>query len=208
MKTKKEIEKRRLKIFLILAGIFVLVSSVLFLIPFKYEASLFYDVKEPYTITESYLDKEPYKFQEVYIDYEPVEYDVLERSYRNYFWTSGCDVWINIQNIDDVGGYFSIDFDVTTSKGNYKTTSKRYFISGGSTQYFVVSFEGDYKKSDYDVNYPKKEVTKIKIVTKYKEVTKYRTVTKYKTIQEERQISKRDTLFNMIRGKTQYAFYE
>ncbi len=192
----KNKDNKGLKIFLILAGIFVLVSLVLFLIPFKYEASLFYNVQEPYEV------KEPYQVQETYTDYEDIEYKVLEKSYYNYFWTSGCDVWVVMQNIDNFGGYFSVDFDVTTSKGNYKTTSKNIFLANGDSHKFLVSFEGDYKSSNYDVNPPSKEVTKTKIVTKYL------TVTKYETIQKERQIYKKDTLFNMITKRTQYVFYE
>lgn len=59
---KKEINEKEKskKTFLILAGIFVLVSSVLFLIPFKYEATEFYNVQEPYEATEYYYEKEPY----------------------------------------------------------------------------------------------------------------------------------------------------
>ncbi len=181
---------------LILAVIFVIASTILFLIPFKYEASLFYNVQEPYEV------REPYQTQKVYTDYEDIKYKVLEHSYYNYFWTSGCDVLIIIQNIDDVGGYFNIDFDVTTSKGSYKTTSKSNFLASGDSHKFLVAFEGDYKSSTYDINVPSKEVTKTKTVTKYI------TVTKYKTIQEERQIYKKDTLFDMLRGKTQYVFYE
>ena len=137
------------------------------------------EVMEPYTINE------PYEVQENYIDYLPIKYDVLEKDYRDYFWTSGCDVWITIQNIDDSGGYFSVDFNVKTSKGNYETTSKEYFIVSGNSQNFVVSFEGDYKSSTYNVNYPEKEVMKIKTTTKYKPVTKYKQVTKCKNVEKE-----------------------
>lgn len=177
-------------------GIFVIASTILFLIPFSYEATEFYNVQESYEV------REPYQTQEVYTDYEDIEYKVLEHSYRNYFWTSGCDIWVVIQNTDDVGGYFNIDFDVTTSKGNYKTTSKSNFLASGDSHKFLVSFEGDYKSSTYDVNIPSKEVTKTKTVTKYL------TVTKYRTIQKERQIYKNDNLFNMITKRTQYVFYE
>ncbi len=137
-----------------------------------------YVVKESYTEKEPYEAQEPYQVQETYTDYENLRYRVLEKSYRDYFWTSGCDVWTTIQNTDDVGGYFNVDFNVRTSKGTYTTTSTRHFLTSGASHKFLVSFKGDYKSSDYDVNSPTKEVEKTRTITKYRTVTKYRDVTK------------------------------
>ncbi len=156
-------------------------------------------VKENYMDQEPYEDREPYQTQKVYTDYEDIEYKVLERKYSNHFWTSGVDVWVTIKNIDDVGGYFSVDFDVKTSRGDYKTTSNKYFLASGDSHKFLVSFKGDYKKSDYDINVPSKEVTKIKTITEW------RTVTKYRPVEKIRDKIIYCTLFEKVRGECKNA---
>ena len=81
----KEKQKYILMIFIILA---ILLISFIGLVTWQVP----YVVKESYTEKEPYEVQEPYQVQETYIDYEHLRYRVLERSYRDYFWTSGCDV--------------------------------------------------------------------------------------------------------------------
>lgn len=169
----KESQNKASQIFLTLAIIFIIISLITILLIL---------IKVPYTTTETYYVKEPYEsweyyeVKEPYVSYEKINYRVLNHEHRNHFWIFGCDVWVTIQNIDNAGGYFSVDFDVETSKGVYKITSERHFLSSGNTHKFLVSFNGVYEESDYDVNYPLKKVTKIRTVTKKRSITKFRNV--------------------------------
>jgi len=135
-----------------------------------------YTVKEPYTTTETYYVKEPYT------ESVPLSYTILDWDHYNHFWTTECDVWVKLQNTDDVGGYFRVSFDVETTKGSYKSTTSRIFLGSGDDHTFKHTFGGRYVSSNYDVHRSDKSVTKYHEVPKQRAVTKYRDVTKYKYI--------------------------
>ncbi len=157
-------------------------------------------VQEPYTIQECYTIQEPYQVNEPYTVSKRLEYIVLEHKRHNYFWTSGVDVWVIVQNIDDAGGYFDVDFDVTTSRGTYETTSNKFFLASGNNHKFLVSFEGDYKSSTYEVNPPSKKVTEWRTLTKYRPVTKCNNVRKLREVTKCKDVTKYCSALNKLFG--------
>jgi len=150
------------------------------------------NVRVPYEKEECSDVKVPYEsfktiyVQEAYLANVPIEYLNKGTVYGNYFWTYNCGVTTTVENTDSVGGYFRVNFDVTTTAGNYKSLSNTVYIAPGGVRGFWKEFRGDYKFSNNDILPPDKEITKYRDVPKKIPTTDYRTETRCETVTKYR----------------------
>lgn len=221
---KKKKQKENLKRFLIL-GILVIILSILFLIPFTYEAIEFYNVEEPYNDIEYYWENEPYencwdKLYSYTVDNKHLFSDCSRQTcVDRSWWDDSCLDYdcteytytykVELQNNEKRVGNFEIKAHFNTINGKIYGDLKSVYLQANSEKTLTWT----YKVPDYgDVQTASHELIKIPeyehCETHVKEVKKSRTVTKYQTVQKERQIHKKDILFNMITKQTQYVFYE
>jgi len=158
-----------------------------------YTENEYYTVSEPYTTTETYYEKEPFTKS------VPLSYTVLGTRYYNYFWSSGSNVYVTVQNTDTVGGLFSVTIQAVTTAGTYSKTSGEIFIASGQSYEFANPYSGDYRSSSYSVNPPNKDVVDFQNVAKQRDVTKYRDVQKSREVTKFRDVSKQRTVWNNVK---------
>jgi len=127
------------------------------------------NVEVPY---ESY---ETVYIREAYAEAEPLRYRNTGNTYYNHIWTSRTDVSTIVENTDTEGGYFKVNFDVTTTTGNYISPSSHEYIAPGKRHTFSKTFSGDYRFADNEIIAPTKTVTRYKNVPKKIPTTKYKT---------------------------------
>lgn len=209
-------------VFLLLVFSFVPIMRVSYLAEESYLAIETYYVKESYTVEEPYTVLEPYTAIEVYCDeepceeYIPIDYSVISGRGYNYFESDGspaCDVELNIENTDVIGGTFTVEFLITLRGDVTTTISGSKYIEAGSTKKVMAYYDAPLKtlfSFSYSVMAPEKpnptyreeEVIKYREVTEYGEVTKYRyvpeevTVLKTRTVTSYKRVSLLDYLIN------------
>ncbi len=199
--------------------ILIIAAIVVFIVPFSYSANAIYDIKEPYTGQEC----ENINLKSV-IEWGTINSQCLNQicdgnrkvcvnkniwgncvEYRDQCIHYACTKYqkncnLNIQNIDDVYGIW----DVTAYSLNDETKEETFIdlvkVGVQPTRMGTASWQFSYDAGEdfscryKGINNPTKTICNDKI--------------KYNTIQKERQIIKKDTLFNMITKRTQYVFYE
>ena len=133
-----------------------------------------YEEQVPYEELETYTETVPYE-AEIELKYNwdnSVEYNC--GSIFDYY---GC-MDIGIENIDTVGGIFSVKCKIRTLNDELYDTKETY-IKPGDTEKITCGVDisaGD----DFEVTYTITPPTKTE--TKYKEVERTRTITKYRTV--------------------------
>lgn len=220
MKNKNSLRKVKLRkgLVAVILTILIISSIIIFLIPFSYQASEFYNVQEPYienvcedsklksinewgeTNTEC-LNEICDSTRSVCVDTNwlgnCIEYQDRCTHYACTRYLKKCNY--KISNIDNVYGVWKVQ--VYSRNGE---TNERKFIDSMSigvqpTRTGVVKWQFSYDAGE-DIRCSYGEITN---PTK----TDCDEKTRYETVQHERQIIKKDTWFNMIAKKTQYVFY-
>lgn len=168
-----------------------------------------YTAEEEYTVTEYYTVIEILCDEEPCTENIPIDYAVISGQGINYIESNGspaCLVELTIENRDEIGGTFSVDFLITLTGGLHTTISGSKYIEAGMTQkviaYYPYAPLETLTSFSYSVSAPQKpdpsyreeEVTKDREVTEFGEVVKERyvpveltvletgTVTKYKRV--------------------------
>jgi hypothetical protein len=185
---------------------FMPIMRVSYLVEETYQATETYYVRESYTALEPYTVLEPYTEIEIYCDeepceeYIPIDYAVISGQGYNYFGGTGCGVELYIENRDEIGGTFTVEF-LLTLQGDVNTTiTGSKYIGAGSTQRLVASYEYAPLKTPYSFSYsvtaPQKPnpTYREEEVTKYREVIEYGEVTKYRYVPEELTVVKTRTV--------------
>ncbi len=145
------------------------------------------DVESSYEEQEEYLKTEYYTETVPYEDDVPLEY----QDSAGDVWGLGCGTltnymecyWIDIINLDTIGGTFTVDCDFETLYRNLYDTRSQY-VKPGDTERFECKVDidwGEDVKLTWSVNPPTKSVTKYEEVQRERQVTAYRPVTMYKT---------------------------
>lgn len=163
-----------MKVIIIVASLAVIIAIVICGVPL---------VAVPYTVdiyhedVETYYEKEPYNVS------IPIDYRVTEASIYNWFWHTGSDVWVTIQNTDTKSGYFEVTFDLVTRGGARITKVGREYIAITETKRVQVKHAGDNIKTfTYSVVAPNKEITQYRDVKKERTVTRVRQETRYENV--------------------------
>ena len=175
-----------------------------------------YTVEEEYTVMEPYTDIEIQCDAEPCAEYVPIDYIIISGRGVNYFEFDGspvCLVELTIENTDEIGGEFTVEFLITLHNNLSTTISASKYIEAGSTR-TVIAFYGEALKTlssfTYSITAPTKdnpsyreeEVAKEREVIEYGEVTKYEytpvevTVLKTRTVTDYKRVSLLDYLIS------------
>lgn len=155
-------------ILLVILGILLVAVLVISLIPIM---GVSYYEKEPYTVTESYLKMETYT-EEI-----PINFEVIDTEISNLWWRSSSDCSVTIKNTGVDGGYFRIEFNLTTQEGKDVNKAVWQYLGVGEQREAVVRHCEDYVEDfAYAVTPPTEVITKTRQVPDTREVTKLRDV--------------------------------
>lgn len=179
-------KRRNLNYILIAFAVFLFIS-----INVPYQISIPYNTTETYIVDEPYIDLNYYNYtaNESYIEDTPIDYMVSDAQYKNYVSSPPSYLWVEIKNIDNISGYFNVDFYITTKTDlpipmMSKISSTGNYITSGETKTIQISFNDTITEFKYNIIPPTKEVLK------YRNLTMQRTETKYRKVQRTREVIK------------------
>jgi hypothetical protein len=185
---------------------FVPIMRVSYPVEETYQATETYYVRESYTEVEPYTVLEPYTEIEIYCEeepcqkYIPINYAVISGQGYNYFGGTGCGVELYIENRDEIGGTFTVEFLLTLLGDVTTTVTGAKYIGAGSTQRLVATYEYAPLKNPYSFSYsviapqkPNPSYKEVEVI-KYREVIEYGEVTKYRYVPEELTVVKTRTV--------------
>ena len=198
-------------VFLLLLLSFVPIIRVSYVTQEMYSVTETYYVQESYTEMEPFTVLEPYTEIEVYCaeepcqEYIPINYLVVSEVAYNYPGGSGCSVEMYIQNIDVIDGTFTVEFHLTLLWEAPATVTKSKYITAGSTERIVASYEGAPLETPHTYSYtitaptkPNPTYTEVEVI-KYREVIEYSEVTKERYVPQEVDVLKTRTVINYKR---------
>ncbi len=173
---------------LLLVFSFVPIMRVSYQVEESYQATETYYVQEIHTVEGPHTVLEPYTAIEAYCEeepcekYIPIDYSVISGQGYNYIESDGslaCSVELDIQNTDEVGGVFTVEFLITL-RGNLTTTiygSKN--IEAGMTGKVIAYYFGKPLETLYSFSYSVTAPQKLNPTYREEEVTRYREVIEY-----------------------------
>jgi hypothetical protein len=181
------------------------VTQEMYSVTETYYVQEIYTEQEPFTVLEPYTEIEIYCAEEPCKKYIPINYRVVSEVGFNYPGGTGCIVEIYIQNIDAIGGTFTVEFYLTLLWEAPATVIKSKYIAAGSTERIVASYEGAPLETPHTYTYYVTAPTKLNPtyteveVTKYRSVIEYREVTKERYVPQEVEVPKTRTVTNYKR---------
>ena len=186
---------------IVIAAVVVLVLAFSFLpimrVPYEveetYQTTETYYTQEIYTVEEEYTVMEPYTDIEIQCgvepctEYVPIDYIIISGRGVNYFEFDGspvCLVELTIENTDEIGGDFTVEFLITLHNNLSTTISASKYIEAGSTR-TVTAVYGEPLKTLYSFSYSVSAPQKLDLSYREVEVTKYREVIEFGEVTKE-----------------------
>lgn len=220
-----KLSKKTVLVSSIIIILLILSSIIIFVIPFKYQATQQYIERVPYSAQESYTEKEPYSTTQTYYESEPYQDQECLYRFAKYNYEQSME-WVNnqikvictISNFESEALSFQYELYTNDCEGG-ETDSyglRTVTIGAGNTiqREALLQARGCFgcwaspleQIQECSLVTKWREIPKTRTVTEYRDVTKYRTVTKYRDEYKERPIIKLATLFNIWRGNVKYYY--
>lgn len=189
-KSEKEFFKRNAKIALIIIGVVLVVSAIVF-IPTKTQA---YTIQVPYASTEKYQTQEPYTVQ---VPYQAEEaYQETETYYES--------VPVQKQVPYTTKEYYDKEVDYCDGAVECTCTQASFWYPDKCIKCSCYKLITNYRTETTYQN-----VAKTRPITKYRTVTKYTTETRYQTVTKSRDVTlyKDETRYRKVNWIFNECFY-